>query len=168
MACGTKLKSPEEIEGEIKKQVDSCAAILNPAGPPGLPGFGPEGAGRQDQRRGRTARQEPPALLEAALSEELIPAKRDIVRDNTESEFGEKIAASGVCSNRGSPACANSSPNSTSCVARTRRRRIHDGQGAGRKDEFEVGLQRATTPCAASFDADQPTVRPSRVDAVNG
>jgi hypothetical protein len=46
-------------------------------------------------------------LLEAALSEELIPAKQDIVRENTESEFGDVSRASAACSNRALPACAS-------------------------------------------------------------
>ena len=83
------LKSSAEIDAEIGRQVTSCASIL------GLPD-------RQifpvSAQKGLVAKiNGDPALLdksrlpilEAALSEELIPAKQDIVRDNTDSEFGE-------------------------------------------------------------------------------
>jgi hypothetical protein len=45
------LKSAEEIDAEITRQVDTCAWTLASAGRPDFPGFGPEGAGCQDQRR---------------------------------------------------------------------------------------------------------------------
>ncbi len=83
------LKSPEEIEGEIKKQVDSCAAILNLPARQVFPVSAQKGlVAKINDEAELLARSRLP-LLEAALSEELIPAKQDIVRDNTESEFGE-------------------------------------------------------------------------------
>lgn len=83
------LKSVSEVDAEIERQVVSCASIL------GLPErqIFPVSAqkGLVAKINGDRALLDKSRLptLEAALSEELIPAKQDIVRDNTDSEFGE-------------------------------------------------------------------------------
>jgi hypothetical protein len=83
------LKTPAEIDAEIQRQAASCAEILN------LP---PAQVYPVSAQKGLVAKinSDPELLvrsrlpqLEAALTDELIPAKQDIVRDNTASEFGD-------------------------------------------------------------------------------
>ncbi|MCP5228454.1 dynamin family protein [Accumulibacter sp.] len=83
------LKSRPEIDAEIARQVDSCAWTL------ALPEHQifPVSAQKallakinDDQQLLERSRL---SELEFALSEELIPAKQEIVRDNTDSEFAD-------------------------------------------------------------------------------
>ncbi|MCP5268527.1 MAG: dynamin family protein [Zoogloeaceae bacterium] len=83
------LKSEAEIEEEIARQARNCAAILELPPSQVFPVSAQKGLVAKinaDQRL--LARSRLPEL-ERALSEELIPAKQEIVRDNTESEFNE-------------------------------------------------------------------------------
>ena len=83
------LKSEDEIEAEIRKQVDSVADILDLPSRQVFPVSAQKGlVGKINGEAELLARSRLP-LLEAALSEELIPAKQDIVRDNTDTEFGD-------------------------------------------------------------------------------
>jgi len=83
------LKSLEEIDGEIQRQVDSCTAILGLPDRQIFPVSAQKGlVAKINGDPGLLERSRLP-ILEAALSGELIPAKQDIVRDNTDSEFGE-------------------------------------------------------------------------------
>lgn len=83
------LKSAAEVEAEIKKQVDSCSATLELPISQVFPVSAQKGlVAKINGDPALLARSRLPQL-EAALSGELIPAKRDIVRDNTETEFGE-------------------------------------------------------------------------------
>jgi hypothetical protein len=82
------LKTSEEIDAEIRVRW-SRVPISSICRRRRFSRFRPEGPGRQDHRRSGAARTQPLPLLEAALSGELIPAKRDIVCENTESEFGD-------------------------------------------------------------------------------
>jgi len=83
------LKTLAQIESEIDRQVASCAAILNLPERQIFPVSAQKGlVAKINGDRALLERSRLP-ILEAALSGELIPAKEDIVRENTESEFGE-------------------------------------------------------------------------------
>ncbi len=83
------LKTAEAIDAEIQRQVDTSANILDLPASQVFPVSAQKGL--VAKINGDLALLEKSRLpkLESALSEELIPAKRDIVCDNTESEFGE-------------------------------------------------------------------------------
>ncbi len=81
------LKSNQEIEAEIDKQVHSCAGILGLPTNQIFPVSAQKGlVARINGDDALLQRSRLPAL-EQALSEELIPAKQDIVQENTEAEF---------------------------------------------------------------------------------
>lgn len=83
------LKTPAQVEAEIAGQVESCAAILNlPAGQV-FPVSAQKGLVAKINGDAELLARSRLPQLEAALSGELIPAKRDIVRESTEAEFGE-------------------------------------------------------------------------------
>ncbi|MGB4466721.1 MAG: dynamin family protein [Azovibrio sp.] len=83
------LKTEAEIEAEIAKQVRSCASILNLKESQIFPVSAQKGlVAKINGDEELLARSRLP-ILETALSEELIPAKQDIVRDNTEGEFND-------------------------------------------------------------------------------
>lgn len=83
------LKTGEEIDAEIQRQVDSSAAILGLSASQIFPVSAQKGlVAKINGDADLLARSRLP-LLEAALSGELIPAKRDIVCDNTDREFGD-------------------------------------------------------------------------------
>ena len=84
------LKTPEEIEAEIQKQVASCADILNLPPRQIFPVSAQKGLVAKINNDTALLQRSRLAELENALSEELIPAKQDIVRDNTESEFNDE------------------------------------------------------------------------------
>src|SRR5574343_2010990 len=83
------LKSAEEIDAEILKPVETSANILE--GPASQVGPVSARKGVVDKNNGDSTLLEKSRLplLEAALSRELIPAKREIVCENTESECGD-------------------------------------------------------------------------------
>ena len=83
------LKTLEEIDAEIAHQVDSCAAILNLPERQIFPVSAQKGLVAKINGDAALLERSRLPILEAALSGELIPAKQDIVRDSTESEFGE-------------------------------------------------------------------------------
>lgn len=84
------LKTPAEIESEICKQVISCASILDLPAKQIFPVSAQKGlVAKINGDTDLLIRSRLPEL-ESALSEELIPAKQDIVRDNTETEFGDE------------------------------------------------------------------------------
>lgn len=83
------LKTPAEVEAEIQKQVDSCASILELPVRQVFPVTAQKGLVAKINGDDELLAKSRLPQLEAALSGELIPAKRDIVRDNTETEFGE-------------------------------------------------------------------------------
>jgi len=83
------LKTEEEIEAEIQKQVTTSASILDLPASQIFPVSAQKGlVAKINGDAALLARSRLP-LLEAALSNELIPAKRDIVCESTNSEFGE-------------------------------------------------------------------------------
>ncbi|MEI7614109.1 MAG: dynamin family protein [Betaproteobacteria bacterium] len=81
------LKSEEEINAEISKQVDSCAWTLDLPANQIFPVSAQKALiGKINDDAGLLTRSRLPDL-EAALSEELIPAKQEIVQENTRAEF---------------------------------------------------------------------------------
>ena len=83
------LKTEEEIEAEILKQVNTSADILDLPPAQVFPVSAQKGlVAKINGDNALLARSRLPRL-EAALSDELIPAKRDIVCESTTSEFGE-------------------------------------------------------------------------------
>ena len=83
------LKSPAEIDAEIERQVESCAAILGLSNRQIFPVSAQKGLVAKINGDSALLDRSRLPVLEAALSEELIPSKQDIVRDSTDSEFGE-------------------------------------------------------------------------------
>ena len=83
------LKTAEEIDAEIERQVNTSADILELPASQVFPVSAQKGL--VAKINGDSALLEKSRLpsLEAALSKELIPAKRDIVCESTESEFGD-------------------------------------------------------------------------------
>ena len=83
------LKSDAEIETEIDKQVQSCAWTLGLPTHQIFPISAQKGlVARINDDADLLQRSRLPAL-EHALSEELIPAKQDIVQENTDAEFSD-------------------------------------------------------------------------------
>jgi len=81
------LKSPEEIDAEIAKQTDTCAWTLDLPTSQIFPVSAQKAlVAKINDDAPLLERSRLPAL-EYALSEELIPAKQEIVRDNTDAEF---------------------------------------------------------------------------------
>lgn len=86
------LKTAAAIDAEIARQVDSCAAILNLPASQIFPVSAQKGlVAKINDDAALLARSRLPAL-EEALSGELIPAKREIVCESTDAEFGDVVA----------------------------------------------------------------------------
>jgi hypothetical protein len=83
------LKSAEEIEAEIRKQVETSADILELPASQVFPVSAQKGLVAKINGDSALLERSRLPLLEAALSRELIPAKREIVCEGTESEFGD-------------------------------------------------------------------------------
>lgn len=83
------LKTAAEIDQEIQRQVDSCAEILQLPRQQIFPVSAQKGLVAKINGDDALLKRSRLPLLEIALSKELIPAKQDIVRDNTEGEFGD-------------------------------------------------------------------------------
>ncbi|HNH23865.1 MAG TPA: GTPase, partial [Accumulibacter sp.] len=83
------LKSSAEIDAEIAKQSTLCAQILDVPAQQVFPVSAQKALvakiNSDDQLLARSRLR----VLEFALSEELIPAKQEIVKENTESEFSD-------------------------------------------------------------------------------
>jgi len=85
------LKSTAEIDREIARQVDSCATILDLPAAQVFPVSAQKGlVAKINADEALLARSRMPTL-ERALSEELIPAKQEIVRDDTEGGVDEIV-----------------------------------------------------------------------------
>ena len=83
------LKSDNEVDGEITRQQHDCAAILGVPDAQVFPVSAQKGlVGKINGDAGLLARSRL-ADLEQALAGELIPAKREIVRDGAAGELGE-------------------------------------------------------------------------------
>jgi len=83
------LKGEAEIEAEIQKQVETSAAILDLPASQVFPVSAQKGLVAKINGDGVLLERSRLPLLEAALSDELIPAKRDIVSESTSSEFSD-------------------------------------------------------------------------------
>ena len=83
------LKSEAEIDAEIQKQADNCASLLELPVEQVFPVSAQKGLVAKINGDEALLERSRLPQLEAALSGELIPAKREIVCDNTESEFGD-------------------------------------------------------------------------------
>jgi hypothetical protein len=81
------LKSEAEIDAEIGKQVQRCATILGLPATQIFPVSAQKGLVARINGDEALLQRSRLATLEAALSHELIPAKQEIVRENTEAEF---------------------------------------------------------------------------------
>jgi hypothetical protein len=83
------LKTAEEIEAEILKQVETSANILELPASQVFPVSAQKGLVAKINGDSALLEKSRLPLLEAALSRELIPAKREIVCESTENEFGD-------------------------------------------------------------------------------
>jgi len=83
------LKSEAEIEAEIARQVETSAAILDLPASQVFPVSAQKGLVAKINGDAALLERSRLPLLEAALSDELIPAKRDIVCESTSSEFSD-------------------------------------------------------------------------------
>ncbi|OQA33652.1 MAG: Bacterial dynamin-like protein [Betaproteobacteria bacterium ADurb.Bin341] len=83
------LKSVKEIEAEIKKQVTSCASILNLPSRQIFPVSAQKGLVAKINGDEALLRRSQLPVLEKALSAELIPSKQEIVRDGSERVFND-------------------------------------------------------------------------------
>jgi len=83
------LKSEAEIDAEIQRQADTSADLLELPASQVFPVSAQKGLVAKINGDDALLAKSRLPLLEAALSEELIPAKHDIVCDSTESEFGD-------------------------------------------------------------------------------
>jgi hypothetical protein len=81
------LKSEAEIEAEIERQVRSCAKILDADERHIFPVSAHKGLVAKITQDPKLLDRSRLTELEGALSGELIPAKHDIVREDTQSEF---------------------------------------------------------------------------------
>ncbi|MDR2839568.1 MAG: dynamin family protein [Azonexus sp.] len=83
------LKTTAEIDAEIQRQVDTCASLLNLPASQIYPVSAQKGLVAKITSDTALLERSRLERLETALSGELIPAKREIVCDNTESEFAD-------------------------------------------------------------------------------
>ena len=83
------LKTAEEIDAEIGKQVDSCARTLALPDTQVFPVSAQKALVAKINNDASLLRRSRLPELEYALSEELIPAKQEIVRDKTDAEFSD-------------------------------------------------------------------------------
>lgn len=81
------LKTEAEIDGEISRQAQSCADILGLPAAQVYPVSAQKGLVAKINGDQALLKKSRLPALEYALSAELIPAKQDIVRDNTEQEL---------------------------------------------------------------------------------
>lgn len=137
------LKTAEEIDAEIRKQVESSADILGLPASQVFPVSAQKGLVAKINGDNDLLERSRLPLLESALSEELIPAKRDIVCDNTESEFGDvSLRVRGLLESR----LAGLREQLTELTElRGKNKGVVEymmGKVRAEKDEFESGLQR--------------------------
>lgn len=86
------IRSDTEIESEIRRQVDATAGILELDANHIFPVSAQKGLLAKINRDDELLARSRLPTLERALTTELIPAKQDIVRDNTESEAADLVA----------------------------------------------------------------------------
>jgi hypothetical protein len=87
------LKSDEEIEGEIQSQVRITAELLGIKAAQVFPVSAQKGLLSKITQDDELLAKSRLLVLEKALSDELIPSKQEIVRDNTQSEVEDMMGA---------------------------------------------------------------------------
>ncbi|ARU32644.1 GTPase [Sulfuriferula sp. AH1] len=87
------LKSQEAIDAEIQSQVESCANLLGLQNKQIYPVSAQKGLLAKISNDAALLAKSRLEELEHALSDELIPSKQDIVRDNTASEMGDLVTS---------------------------------------------------------------------------
>ncbi|MBW7903481.1 MAG: dynamin family protein [Rhodocyclaceae bacterium] len=137
------LKREAEIDAEIARQVDDCARILDLPAHRIFPVSAQKGlVAKINDDPALLARSRLPAL-EQALSGELIPARQEIVRDDSGSEFDELAArAAGLLESR---LAGLREQLAELTELRGKNRGVVEymmGKVRAEKEEFEVGLQR--------------------------
>ncbi|MDP3539162.1 MAG: dynamin family protein [Azonexus sp.] len=137
------LKTLEEIDAEIQKQVDSSAEILDLPSNQVFPVSAQKGLVAKINGDSALLERSRLPLLESALSEELIPAKREIVCANTDTEFGAvSLQVRGLLESR----LAGLREQLTELTElRGKNKGVVEymmGKVRAEKDEFEAGLQR--------------------------
>ena len=83
------LKSEEQINAEISKQVDLCASTLELPANQVFPVSAQKALVAKINGDGPLLQRSRLPALEFALSEELIPAKREIIHETTDAEFSD-------------------------------------------------------------------------------
>ena len=157
------LKSEAEIDAEIRRQVETSAEILDLPAAQVFPVSAQKGLVAKINDDAALLERSRLPLLEAALSDELIPAKRDIVCDSTDSEFGDvSRRVRGLLESR--LARLARATDRIDRVARQEqgRRRVHDGQGSRREGRVRVRPAALLRGAQCFLDADQQPVRPPR------
>lgn len=89
------LKGPEAVENEIRHQVDTTAQLLALDPSQVFPVSAQKGLLAKVNHDAELLLKSRLPDLEKALSDELIPSKQEIVRDNTESDLEDMIASTG-------------------------------------------------------------------------
>lgn len=84
------LKSDQDVDAEIARQASSCAAILDLPNRQVFPVSAHKGLVAKINSDESLLQRSRLPELESALSQELIPAKQDIVRDSSESDFSDE------------------------------------------------------------------------------
>lgn len=87
------LKTEEQINAEIDKQVKSCADVLGIEARNVFPVSAQKGLQAKIQEDGALLERSRLTALEKALSEELIASKQELVRDQTEAELTDMLAS---------------------------------------------------------------------------
>ena len=137
------LKTPEEIDAEIIRQTNSCAWTLDLPSSQIFPVSAQKGLVAKINDDAALLKRSRLPELEYALSEELIPAKQEIVRDNTDAEFADLyMRMRGLLESR--LAGLREQLNELSELRGKNKGVVEYMMGKVRieKEEFEVGLQR--------------------------
>jgi hypothetical protein len=137
------LKTQEEIEAEIAKQANTCATTLDLPSSQIFPVSAQKGLVAKINNDATLLKRSRLPELEYALSEELIPAKQEIVRDNTDAEFADLyMRMRGLLESR--LAGLREQLNELTELRGKNKGVVEYMMGKVRaeKEEFEVGLQR--------------------------
>ncbi|WP_306604748.1 dynamin family protein [Azonexus sp.] len=137
------LKTEAEIDAEISRQVQSCAGILDLSVNQVFPVSAQKGLVAKINNDAVLLERSRLAELESALSGELIPAKREIVCDSAESEFGDvSRRIRGLLDSRMGGLCEQLTELTE---LRGKNKGVVEymmGKVRAEKEEFESGLQR--------------------------
>ena len=137
------LKTAQQIEAEISRQVQDCAVILDLSPKQVFPVSAQKGLVAKINRDDALLERSRLPALEMALSNELIPAKRDIVCESAEQEVGDVVRR--VCSLLGSRLGNLGEQLTELTELRGKNKGVVEymmGKVRSEKEEFEQGLQR--------------------------